>query len=104
MRGENEGEEGGGGKGGGGQGVGGGELRSTGGPGDITWGLFGPVEDRPNSRKNGPDRDRTDDLHNAIVALSQLSYGPLRTEGRFIPVVWACHPPSLLGLLLLASL
>jgi hypothetical protein len=24
----------------------------------------------------GADRDRTDDLHNAIVALFQLSYGP----------------------------
>jgi hypothetical protein len=24
----------------------------------------------------GADRDRTDDLYNAIVALSQLSYGP----------------------------
>lgn len=24
----------------------------------------------------GPKRDRTADLHNAIVALSQLSYGP----------------------------
>ena len=26
---------------------------------------------------SGPDRDRTDDLLNAIQALSQLSYGPL---------------------------
>ena len=25
----------------------------------------------------GADRDRTDDLHNAIVALFQLSYGPV---------------------------
>ena len=25
----------------------------------------------------GANRDRTDDLYNAIVALSQLSYGPL---------------------------
>ena len=25
----------------------------------------------------GADRDRTDDLHNAIVALFQLSYGPI---------------------------
>jgi hypothetical protein len=25
----------------------------------------------------GADRDRTDDLHNAIVALFQLSYGPM---------------------------
>ena len=28
-------------------------------------------------RLSGPDRDRTDDLLNAIQALSQLSYGPL---------------------------
>lgn len=28
-------------------------------------------------RDGGPDRDRTDDLHNAIVALSQLSYEPV---------------------------
>ena len=27
-------------------------------------------------RFGGPKRDRTADLHNAIVALSQLSYGP----------------------------
>ncbi len=27
--------------------------------------------------KSGPDRDRTDDLHTASVALSQLSYGPV---------------------------
>ena len=26
---------------------------------------------------NGPKRDRTADLYNAIVALSQLSYGPV---------------------------
>ena len=26
---------------------------------------------------SGPDRDRTDDLYTASVALSQLSYGPL---------------------------
>ena len=26
----------------------------------------------------GADRDRTDDLHNAIVALFQLSYGPVK--------------------------
>ena len=30
-----------------------------------------------NAKANGPDRDRTDDLMNAIHALSQLSYGPL---------------------------
>ena len=38
----------------------------------------------------GADRDRTDDLHNAIVALFQLSYGPqiklkyLPKLGRFV--------------------
>ena len=32
---------------------------------DIGFGIFG-----------GARRDRTDDLYNAIVALSQLSYGP----------------------------
>lgn len=29
----------------------------------------------------GPKRDRTADLHNAIVALSQLSYGPEARQG-----------------------
>ena len=29
---------------------------------------------------SGADRDRTDDLHNAIVALFQLSYGPETDE------------------------
>ena len=28
--------------------------------------------------RGGANRDRTDDLNNAIVALSQLSYGPTR--------------------------
>ena len=28
----------------------------------------------------GANRDRTDDLYNAIVALSQLSYGPGKTR------------------------
>ena len=27
-------------------------------------------------KNGGAERDRTDDLYNAIVALSQLSYGP----------------------------
>ena len=31
-------------------------------------------------KESGPDRDRTDDLLNAIQALSQLSYGPLCFE------------------------
>ncbi len=31
----------------------------------------------------GADRDRTGDLYNAIVALSQLSYGPTRWDGRY---------------------
>jgi hypothetical protein len=30
------------------------------------------------SQNGGDDRDRTDDLHNAIVALFQLSYVPIR--------------------------
>ena len=30
----------------------------------------------------GAERDRTDDLLNAIQALSQLSYGPTKTIGR----------------------
>ena len=30
----------------------------------------------PQSHHGGADRDRTDDLYNAIVALSQLSYSP----------------------------
>ena len=35
---------------------------------------YGPnLKSSPNG---GADRDRTDDLHNAIVALFQLSYGP----------------------------
>ena len=29
----------------------------------------------------GASRDRTGDLYNAIVALSQLSYGPTRLSG-----------------------
>ena len=29
------------------------------------------------NKSGGADRDRTDDLHNAIVALFQLSYGPI---------------------------
>ena len=29
---------------------------------------------------SGPDRDRTDDLLNAIQALSQLSYGPVKNK------------------------
>ncbi len=33
-------------------------------------------------RLGGPKRDRTADLHNAIVALSQLSYGPEAPEDR----------------------
>ena len=33
----------------------------------------------------GANRDRTDDLYNAIVALSQLSYSPTRwKDGHFI--------------------
>ena len=32
-------------------------------------------------RQRGPKRDRTADLLNAIQALSQLSYGPIRSEG-----------------------
>ena len=28
----------------------------------------------------GAGRDRTDDLYNAIVALSQLSYGPIQIK------------------------
>ena len=30
----------------------------------------------------GAERDRTVDLHNAIVALFQLSYGPIPKEGK----------------------
>jgi hypothetical protein len=39
----------------------------------------------------GPKRDRTADLHNAIVALSQLSYGP---EARTRIAVWGGGPKS----------
>src|SRR6185369_10697971 len=35
---------------------------------------------RGGGSSGGPKRDRTADLHNAIVALSQLSYGPLSFE------------------------
>ena len=36
----------------------------------------------------GANRDRTDDLYNAIVALSQLSYSPTRwKDGHFIEFV-----------------
>ena len=35
-----------------------------------------PVRDRPIFELGGARRDRTVDLYNAIVALSQLSYGP----------------------------
>ena len=34
-------------------------------------------------KDGGASRDRTDDLYNAIVALSQLSYGP-RRRGRVV--------------------
>ena len=33
-------------------------------------------------RNGGAERDRTVDLHNAIVALFQLSYGPIPKEGK----------------------
>src|SRR6185437_6515317 len=33
----------------------------------------------------GASRDRTDDLDNAIVALSQLSYGPTRGAENYAP-------------------
>lgn len=34
----------------------------------------------------GADRDRTGDLYNAIVALSQLSYGPTRWDGGILRI------------------
>jgi hypothetical protein len=34
----------------------------------------------------GPDRDRTDDLHNAIVTRSQLRYRPLRISAKTTPI------------------
>ena len=41
----------------------------------------------------GADRDRTDDLHNAIVALFQLSYGPviyiIKKVMRSVEIKWA---------------
>ena len=41
---------------------------------------------RPNYNQSGAGRDRTDDLVNAIHALSQLSYSPIfhpNTSGKF---------------------
>src|SRR3546814_6826601 len=38
-----------------------------------------PVDGRGSWKPGGAGRNRTDDLYNAIVALSQLSYGPLGT-------------------------
>ena len=35
-----------------------------------------PYKVRELCKGGGANRDRTDDLYNAIVALSQLSYGP----------------------------
>jgi hypothetical protein len=43
----------------------------------------GPGRSRPGPcRIGGAKRDRTADLYNAIVALSQLSYGPEFLRGR----------------------
>ena len=43
---------------------------------------------KPGRKESGPDRDRTDDLLNAIQALSQLSYGPLSlSAGRRVRAV-----------------
>src|SRR3546814_16824426 len=39
------------------------------------------AEDRGSWKLGGAGRNRTDDLYNAIVALSQLSYGPMGTAG-----------------------
>src|SRR3546814_4403977 len=38
-----------------------------------------PAEGRGSWKPGGAGRNRTDDLYNAIVALSQLSYGPMGT-------------------------
>ncbi len=43
------------------------------------------------ARSNGGDGNRTHDLYNAIVALSQLSYAPSRDSGRIIPVRWSAR-------------
>src|SRR3546814_3671138 len=40
-----------------------------------------PAEGRGSWKLGGAGRNRTDDLYNAIVALSQLSYGPMGTAG-----------------------
>jgi hypothetical protein len=37
---------------------------------------MGTLPKRPSKGDGGASRDRTGDLYNAIVALSQLSYGP----------------------------
>ena len=40
------------------------------------------ASDRPTrGNDGGARRDRTADLYNAIVALSQLSYGPVQSSG-----------------------
>ena len=43
---------------------------------------------------NGADRDRTDDLLNAIQALSQLSYSPTGEESQSSGVRRWCHFPA----------
>ena len=39
-----------------------------------------PKPDGETNEVGGAGRDRTDDLYNAIVALSQLSYGPIQIK------------------------
>ena len=46
------------------------------------------INSQPRDFNGGAKRDRTADLYNAIVALSQLSYGPKFRDGRVGP--WRC--------------
>ena len=51
--------------------------------------MSGGHTDRVNG---GAGRNRTDDLYNAIVALSQLSYGPMETGADLAMHSGQCQP------------
>src|SRR4051795_8866084 len=50
----------------------------------VRWTLTGFAAAR-SRQSSGADRDRTDDIQLAKLALSQLSYGPIRSGGRLRP-------------------
>ena len=56
-------------------------------------GVFGTLLELSGLKDGGAEGSRTPDLYNAIVALSQLSYGPIVRDGR-ADRTWDGPPPE----------